>query len=129
MLQAIRRRQYEPYCYGLKAQLLYALHWWLANLHLALPRAVFLPSRQLPLVITYSHGEGVDAGGIAAGCRQRIGDIPFAGFLEVPFEVRQLWPKQRASFVDNGDLNDVAEIEAIGFLWILHTWPWLLRDA
>ena len=130
MLRSISRRQYEPHRYGLNKQLRYALKWWLRNLHLAPPRGVFLPSQKLPLVISYSDGEGADAGvGIAAWCSERIGKIPLAGFLEVPDEVRCLWSAQRASFIEDGELKDIAEIEAIGPLLILHNWPWLVKDA
>ena len=92
-------------------------------------------SRRHDLVITYSDGEGGDAGiGIAAWCPARLGSVPLAGFLEVPLEVRHLWNTQRAraskgAQACNREFNDIMEIEGIAPLLILHNWPWLMKDC
>ena len=97
---------------------------------IALPRTVYSLSLPRHLVITYSDGEGSDAGvGIAAWCPARIGPVPLAGFLEVPWEVRSLWARQRERQLLDDELHDIIEIEAIGPLLILHNWGWLLKDA
>ena len=99
-------------------------------MHVAPPRSIFSSVFPKHLVVTYSDGEGSDAGvGIAAWCPARIGPIPLAGFIEVPFAVRTLWSRQVASSSWNDELHDITEIEAIGPLLILHNWGWLLRDA
>ena len=129
-LRPFSRRQHEPSRYALNDQLWSALRWWLKNLHLAPPRAVFLHTERRPLVVSYSDGEGADAGvGIAAWCTERLGDVPLAGFLEVPDEVRYLWSRQRETFLVGEEFHDITEIEAIGPLLILHNWPWLVKDA
>ena len=71
-MRPLSRRQHEPRRFALNAQLRAALRWWLKNLHLAPPRAVYLHSENRPLVVSYSDGEGADAGvGIAAWCQER----------------------------------------------------------
>ena len=100
------------------------------NLHQAPPRQIFLASDDRPLVISYSDGEGSDAGvGIAAWCESRLGPVPLAGFIEVPDEIRALWSYQRESFHTDPEYHDITEIEAIGPVLILHNWPWLVKDA
>ena len=122
--------RYEPCRFALNDQLRSALYWWIENLRVAPPRPVFLPNQDRPLVVSYSDGEGGDAGvGIAAWCVERIGPVPLAGFLEVPEVVRVLWSLQRASYQDAGEFNDITEIEGIGPLLILYNWPWLVKDA
>ena len=99
-------------------------------MHRAPPRAVFSNCDRRHVVITYSDGEGADAGvGIAAWCFEKLGPIPLAGFIEVPEEVRCLWSRQRASYSVDEEWRDITAIEAIGPLLILHNWPWLVRDA
>ena len=129
-MRPLSRRQHEPNRHGLNEQLWSALRWWLRNLHLAPPRSVYMHDVNRPVVISYSDGEGADAGvGIAAWCVSRLGPVPIAGFLEVPDEVRGLWSRQRASSSGEDEYNDIIEIEGIGPLLILHTWPWLVKDA
>ena len=129
-LRLFSRRQHEPHRFALNDQLRSALYWWIENLSKAPPRPVFLPNQDRPLVVSYSDGEGGDAGvGIAAWCVERIGPVPLAGFLEVPAVIRELWSLQRASYQEDGEFNDITEIEGIGPLLILHNWPWLVQDA
>ena len=128
-LRPFSRRQHEPTRYALNDQLWSALRWWKCNLHLAPPRAVFSCRERRHVVVTYSDGEGADAGvGIAAWCEELLGPTPLAGFIEVPDEVRHLWSRQRESY-GSGEWRDITEIEAIGPLLILHNWLWLVRDA
>ena len=102
--------------------------WWQENLWAAPPRPVFSSFVGRPLVVSYSDGEGGDAGvGIAAWCFEKLGPVPLAGFLEVPVEVRDLWMAQKNC--SSEEYFDITEIEAIGPLLILHNWPWLLKDA
>ena len=56
-----------------------------------------------------------------------------AGFLEVPREVRELWASQKAHAASHAsaevDFKDIIEIEAVGPLVMLYSWPWLFRNA
>ena len=129
-MRPLSRRQHEAKRFALNDQLWSALNWWLQNLHLAPPRAVYVRNENRPVVVSYSDGEGADAGvGIAAWCNNRLGSVPIAGFIEVPIEIRGLWSRQRKSYQEDNEFNDITEIEAIGPLLILHNWPWLVRDA
>jgi len=130
MLRPFYRRQHEETRFRLNPQLWASISWWLVNLKLAPPRPVFASCFPKHMVLSYSDGEGSDAGvGIAAWCPERIGDVPLAGFIEIPDEIRHLWSSQKAKYAETGEMYDIAEIEAVGPLLILHTWPWLLRDA
>jgi len=134
-LRPFSRRQHEPYRFALNPQLLSALQWWGTNLALAPERSVFSTVRPRDLVITYSDGEGADAGvAIAAWSSTRVGDVPLAGFMEIPTEIRLLWASQRARAeaahaTGEVDFHDIMEIEGIAPLLILHNWPWLVKDA
>ena len=84
--------------------------------------------------MTYTDGEDSDAGvGVAAWCSELFDDVPIAGFLEVPREVRQPWPKQkehaRYHATSDEEFQDIIEIEAIGPLVMLYSWPCVFRDA
>ena len=136
MLRAFSRRQYEPDRFGLNPQIESAVAWWLANLPVAPPRRVFTIHENRPLIVTYSDGEGADAGvAIAAWSRDLIGPIPIAGFMEIPDEIRFLWDHQRnraaewARSCPDLAYEDIVEIEAIAPLLILHNWGHLLRGA
>ena len=52
---------------------------------------------------------------------------PLTAFLQVPREVRLSWAKQRTSQEES--LRDIFEVEAIGPLVILATWPGLLQGC
>ena len=79
-----------------------------------------------PLVITYSDGEGADAGvGVAVWAAACAPDEALAGYMAMPSVIRRLWSRQRA----NTDLNDIYQIEAIGPLLVLTTWPEILRNS
>ena len=130
------RRQYEVARFALNPQLMSAIFWWKSNIPRAPSRQVFVNDKSRHLVITYSDGEGADAGvGIAAWCRERIGDRPWASFIEVPREVRELWQSQKLSATQcvktNPDVEftDIIEVEAVGPLLILHNWGHLLQDS
>jgi hypothetical protein len=99
-------------------------------------REVFVNDNSRHLVVSYSDGEGSDAGvGIAIWCPALIGNRPYAGFTTVPPEVRELWLLQHMHAVkqaeDNPDLdfNDIIEIEGVGPLLILANWGHILRRS
>ena len=75
----------------------------------------------IPCAVSYSDGEGADAGvGIALWVP---GSRAIAGFLEVPDAVRTIW--QRGPRVQD-DERDIYEVEAVGPLLVLHNWGHLL---
>ena len=75
-----------------------------------------------PLVISYSDGEGKDAG-VGFAVWSPLAPRAKAGYLRVPQEVRDLWSCE-------GTLSrDIYEIEAIGPLTMLHNWPELLQGC
>ena len=103
---------------------------------LAPKRHVFVNNGSRHMVVSYSDGEGSDAGvGIAIWCKSLLGERPWAGYLTVPPEVRELWALQRAhaerSAALNPDVeyNDIMEIEAVGPLLILHNWSSIMKNA
>ena len=133
-LRAFVRRQHDSGKWALNDQLRSSLHWWIDNLPVAPPRSVFVTSQRRHLVITYSDGEGSDAGvGVAAWCPAFLGDVPLAGFLEVPREIRKLWAKQKAHAAKHSsseeEFRDIIEIEAVGPLVMLSSWPSLFQNA
>ena len=101
---------------------------------MAPPRSVFVNDGHRHVVVTYSDGEGSDAGVRVAAWRPEIlGDVPFAGFLEVPREVRELRSRQKAHAAQHSsseeEFRDIIETEAIGPLVMLCCWPFLFIDA
>jgi len=135
-LRPFVRRQYEVDTFALNPQLMSAIVWWKTNIPRAPKRQVFVNNSSRPLVITYSDGEGSDAGvGVAIWCAERIGPRPHAGFIMIPDEVRRLWSAQKRSASDFAtlypdlDYNDIIEIEGIGPLLILHNFGHILRGS
>ena len=97
-IAASESSQHEPHRCSLDALQKSCLHCWISNLHLARPRAVFLPGEHRNLVISYSDGEGGDVGvGIVAWCPDRFCPVPIAGLSLAPEIVRCLWSMQRGS--------------------------------
>ena len=52
-MRPLSRRQHEPHRFALNDQLRSALRWWLANLHIAPPRALFSCRDRRHVVVTY----------------------------------------------------------------------------
>ena len=119
------RRQKEART-ELNPQLRASLTWWIDTLnHGATPREI-PRTLHITTYITYSDGEGSDAGVGVAVWGGSLGK-PLAAFLTVPREVRLLWTAQR-NFSPAGQ-RDIFEIEAVGPLVILATWPGLLTGS
>ncbi|MGB1192278.1 MAG: hypothetical protein ACPG3T_05100, partial [Pseudomonadales bacterium] len=90
------------------------------------PRAVLVSPGDMPFFVSYSDGEGTHAGvGVAVWGSTLV--HPIAAYLKVPRELRLTWAKQRHRH--STDFRDIFEVEAIGPLVILATWPGLLRGA
>ena len=76
-------------------------------------------------MITYSDGEGSEAG-VGVGIWARSLAHPQAGYMQIPPCIRDLWRCQRCS---RGERHDIFEIEAIGPLIALCTWPGVIAGA
>ena len=117
-LRAFSRRQHEPGRYALNPQLESAARWCLSTMHNAPAREIPLNISHMDTIVSYSDGEGADAGVGVAIWSTRLPDMrPQAGFIEVPDCVRQLWQIQRTGPID------IMETEAVGPLLVLHNWP------
>ena len=93
------------------------------------PRPVpFGTLRRSDPVITYSDGEGGDAGvGVVIFGNFPDRSQPRPVYLEIPAELRELWSLQK-SRSKTGATTDIFEIEAIGPLIALLEWPQLLAN-
>jgi len=76
------------------------------------------------LVVSYSDGEGGDAGvGVAVWSRER--PRPLAAFAVVPDVVRKLWGRVAGRAPP---YNDIFLIEAVGPLLVLYTFPNVVKN-
>ena len=125
-LRPFVRRQHEHSRVGLNPQMCASIHWWLKELSVQRhPRTIPLNMECMDWCVSYSDGEGADAGVGVALWSSRL-KKPVAGFLYVPVEVRNLWLAQRQR---SDQATDIYEIEAVGPLLVLHHWPHILRDT
>ena len=88
------------------------------------PRTVPTFVQDRDTVVTYSDGEGADAGLGIALWSTRCPNGPLAAYCTIPACVRRLWDKQTS-----GEHRDIFLIEAIGPLALLTTFPKLLKGA
>jgi hypothetical protein len=126
MLRAFHRRAGETGRFNLNPQLVSSSEWWIGNLKVAPARAIPWKLDQLDVAISYSDGEGSDAGVGVAIWSKRL-RFPEAGRLDIPTYIRTLWAGQRKT--QSGELYDIQEIEGIGPLLVLSTWPEILRHS
>ena len=87
-LAPLKRRQYEEKA-NMNPQLAECLRWWVQWLREYRPREVPLNIAQRRVVLSYSDGEGRDAGVWIAIWPP--GQRPLAAFLAVPREIRDAW--------------------------------------
>jgi len=122
-LRPFSRRQHEQRT-ALNPQLRSSILWWLKALRAnAFPREVPLSLTDMKTVVSYSDGEGGDAGvGVAIWADDL--EHPLAAYTRIPREVRLYWSAGQRGAVR----NDIFEIEAIGPLLILATWPRIMQN-
>jgi hypothetical protein len=100
------------------------LVWWLAFLRNYTPRPIPTSLSSLPLLVSYSDGEGADAG-IGAALWHPFATRPLAVFAEVPAMVREQW----RVFQNSKSFEDIFLVEALGPLLLLVTFPRYLRNC
>ena len=126
MLRAFYRRASEQNRSNMNPQISSSCQWWSHGLKSAPARPIPWNLAQRDLTISYSDGEGSDAGVGVAIWSNRL-DFPQAGRMDIPAAVRNLWASQRKD--ESGELYDIQEIEGIGPLLVLTTWPDILRGS
>jgi len=117
-------RRSTEYRNGTNRQIQAAIEFWLKFLVQYRPREVPTFLSQRNVVVTYSDGEGADAGLGIAIWSSKCPNGPLAAFCEIPENIRRLWNKQKSE-----EWRDIFLIEAIGPLALLTTFPKLLKGA
>ena len=123
-LRPFSRRQHEHCQYWLNHQLTSALKWWLEILSCSPPRLVPTDLSARRRLVSYSDGEGSEAG-IGVALWENETQVARASVLRVPEEVRILWDHQK----NLGRFSDIFEIEAVGPLILLENFPDLFRGS
>ena len=109
---------------GTNHQILAAVEFWLKFLTQYRPRTVPTFVHDRDTVVTYSDGEGADAGLGIALWSTRCPSGPMAAYCTIPESIRRLWDKQMSD-----EYRDIFLIEAIGPLALLTTFPKLLKGT
>jgi hypothetical protein len=125
MLGPFCRRQCEPGRAAYNKQLSYAVDWWLEVLPVAPPREIPFDIRDLPVAVSYSDRKGTAAGIGVAIWSPKLRS-PEAGFMHIPECIRSLW-SQRSN--GSSAKYDIQDIEAVGPLVALETWPHILAGS
>ena len=122
-IRPILRRAYSTR-WDLTLQLVSCLLWWRRFLKLYRPRSVPSSLGTLPLIVSYSDGEGSNAGvGVAVWCPWL--ERPVAAYTMVPREIRNMW----ASLRGKDSYHYIYRVEAVGPLLALTSFPKLMRNA
>ena len=108
----------------LNPQLRSANRFWLQFLATYTPRPIPAWLDGMETVVSYSDGEGADAGLGIAVWSSRCPKAPVAAFCNIPDHIRDLWSRQRSE-----DRNDIYCIEAIGPLAIAETFPNIVKNS
>ena len=101
-LRRFSRRQHEHRRFWLNHQLTSALKWWLQILSCSPPRLVPTDLSARRRIVSYSDGEGSEAG-VGVALWESGTQVVRAGVLRVPEEVRILWDRQK----NLGRFNDI----------------------
>jgi hypothetical protein len=119
------RRSYEIH-QNMNTQLTAALVWWRKFLSEHRPKAIPISLKHIDVIVSYSDGEGADAGVGVAVWSPRLTDGPLAAFSTVPDGIRNLWHRRagRSEFY-----KDIFLVEAIGPLLLLETFPKIMKNS
>ena len=100
------------------------LSWWLVFLKTYRPRDIPTSLKHWPVIVSYSDGEGRNAGvGAAAWCSWL--EHPIAAFFFVPDEIRAMW----AAMASKPEYRDIYAVEAVGPLLLLTAFPKVFKNA
>ena len=121
LLRAFKRRQHEKSRLGWNRQLEAACAFWVPRLAIARPREIPVRPSDIPLVVSYSDGEGTGGVGCAIWAP---GGVIEGGYMRTPHCVRALWTRQTEICEEH---FDILEVEAIGPVIVLETWPHLVQ--
>ena len=122
------RREWEVDRFNLNPQFLSCLHCWRRVLPAHPARTVPRRLRAKGVIITYSDGEGGQAG-VGVGLWHYDNRKPLAAYMRVPRNIRRLWAAAKScSALERERLSDIFGIEAVGPLIILELWPRILED-
>ena len=120
-LRPLVARAYSPTVH-LSPHLKRCIEWWLAFIKSYCPRPIPTSINSLPLLISYSDGEGGLAG-IGAAVWQSDHTPPLAVYSEVPERVRDYW-----LWASQGDVySDIFLVEALGPLILLCAFPNIIK--
>jgi hypothetical protein len=100
------------------------LSWWLKFLACYSPRPIPTNLKSLPVVVSYSDGEGGLAG-IGAALWHPHKSRPLAVYAEVPVMIRNQWRIAQGS----KKFEDIFLVEALGPLLLLSAFPKTLRNC
>ena len=119
------RRSYEALM-DMNVQLQAALIWWRSFLREYKPKSVPTSLKHIDVVISYSDGEGANAGVGVAVWAPKINGPPLAAFTNVPNGIRALW-RRRAGRTE--EYRDIFLVETIGPLLLLETFPKVMKNS
>ena len=122
MLRPFIRRSMDNHTV-LNNQLLHAIAWWKEFLRTYTPRNIPIALSSIDICISYSDGEGELAGVGIAVWSPRNRYVPVAAYMQIPSEVRELW-----SMGNGTNRSDIFQIEAVGPLLVLSTFPNMVRN-
>ena len=122
-IRPILRRSYSR-ARKVNAEIRACLLWWLSFLRGFTSRPIPTSLESLPLVVSYSDGEGGWAG-IGAAIWLPNRERPLAVYAEVPPVLREHW----RSINGSDGFEDIFLVEALGPLLLLVTFPQLLREC
>lgn len=115
-IKPISKRAYSR-AVVLSVKLVVCLQWWLHLFDSFKPRPIPYSLSHLKIVVSYSDGEGGQAG---VGAAIWFGGMrPSAVYTEVPLAVRQFWCRNSPS----DRLNDIFMVEAVGPLLLCLLFP------
>ena len=109
---------------ALNPQIRSANRFWLQFLASYTPRPIPAWLDGMEMVVSYSDGEGAEAGLGIAVWSSKCPKAPLAAYCKIPDAIRDLWSKQVTA-----ERNDIYCIEAVGPLAIAVTFPNIVKNA
>ena len=108
----------------LNPQIRSANRFWLQFLASYVPRPIPAWLDGMETVVSYSDGEGAEAGLGIAVWSSRCPLAPLAAYCKIPSRIRDLWSRQNTD-----ERNDIYCVEAIGPQAIAETFPNIIKNS